>query len=99
MPRHRRESCRRPSRPFVASSRTRAGKAAVKNRIASVRDAFDAKRMLGRFTAAIVAGILAKRSFERKSARIGRDKSFENNFGRGGYYEIAQLAFHQLHRR
>jgi len=46
---------------------------------------------------AIVAGILANGP-RAKVLGSARDKSFENNFGRGGI-EIAQLAFHQLHRR
>ena len=62
-------------------------------------DALDANGMLGRFAAAVVAGIFAERSFQRKGLRVGRDKSFEDDLRGRRNQQIAQFAFDQFHRR
>ena len=99
MPSHRRKRRRRPGRALVGAARARARKTAVKDWIASMGDRFHTDRVFGRLAAAVVAGILAERSFQSVGARVGRDEAFEHDLSARRHQQVAQFALDQFHRR
>src|SRR5918996_2983400 len=98
LPRHRRESCRSPGRPFVGSARARAGQTTVENRIVAVSDALDADGMFRSLAPRVVARVFAERAFRLIGFWIWRNKTFDDDFCRRRNQKIAGLAPNQLHR-